>query len=329
MDMQATPPGVLTQLLVATDGTDTGDRALTYAIALAGRFGSRLLIVHAVDAALAAAECSAANGGLDYLELMKAQTDRAKAILDQAEKRAVAAGLQVTVELLDSRPADAIVACANERKVSVVVMGTQGKRGLERFFLGSTAQGVLRHADVPVIVVPPGVRDLNANLEALLVAIDDSDQCSAAASLAHDLAKAAAGELIFCSVAPTSNVSAMAATYGYDPTPIATDLRADAAALASRYAESARHDGIRYQTLVAEGDPAEEILEMADAVHASLIVIGTHGRRGLRRLVVGSVAEAVVRDSRVPVAVVRTEAVRDNVSTPVVTGEIATSSAAY
>jgi nucleotide-binding universal stress UspA family protein len=327
MNTNATPAGVLQKLLVATDGTESGDRAAAYAIALAKRFGSTLVICSAVDQALAAAECSAANGGLDFLELMQAQTDSAKAIVAKAQGRAHEAGVAATTAVLDGRPADAIVACANERAADAVIIGTLGKRGLERFFLGSTAEGVLRHTDLPVFVVPPGAHEISADFHRLLVAIDDSDQCVAAAALAHDLAKAAHGDLIFCSVAATNNVSAMAATYGYDPTPIATDLRSNAAALATAYADRARHDRIEYETLVAEGDPAEELLKTADATQASLIVIGTHGRRGLRRFVVGSVAEAVVRDSRVPVAVVRTAPVRVDERVETHAGKVAASTA--
>jgi nucleotide-binding universal stress UspA family protein len=83
------------------------------------------------------------------------------------------------------------------------------------------------------------------------------------------------------------------------------ELHATASSLVALQTDRARVGNLVIDSIITEGDPAEKILESAAARHVGLIVVGTHGRRGLRRLFVGSVAENVVRRSSVPVIVIR------------------------
>ena len=93
--------------------------------------------------------------------------------------------------------------------------------------------------------------------------------------------------------------------YGFDPAPMLEDVRRGATHLAEAQVARAHAAGATAESLVVEGTPADALLEVAAERGADLIAIGTHGRRGLRRLLVGSVAESVVRRSPVPVVVVR------------------------
>jgi len=298
--------GILGHVLVATDGSETGNRAVSFAIALARRHGSDLLLCNAVDHATAIAESSTSNGGFGLLmPLVGSLNDAAESILSGAAKCVTDAGVTATTTVLEGRSAQAIVKLAHERHVDAIVMGTQGKRGLERFFMGSTADGVLRRTDVPTFVVPPGASHAKSAFDRILVAIDDSDPSDAAAHFARDLAKAEEAHVIVCGVVATRDLAEKAATYGYDPMAMLEELRAGTSALIAAHMEQGRADNVASESVIAEGDPAENILTTADAQRAELIVVGTHGRRGLQRLFVGSVAESVVRRSMVPVAVVR------------------------
>jgi nucleotide-binding universal stress UspA family protein len=158
--LQAVPGAFLRNVLVATDGSANGDRAVSYALALAHRHSSELLLCYAVNHAKAVAECSVSSGGGDLLmPLVEDLDDAAESILRDAAKRVTNDGVAAKTAMLDGPSAEAIVACANGRKVDAIVMGTQGKGGLERLLLGSTADGVLRRADVPVFVVPAAARE--------------------------------------------------------------------------------------------------------------------------------------------------------------------------
>jgi nucleotide-binding universal stress UspA family protein len=92
-------------------------------------------------------------------------------------------------------------------------------------------------------------------------------------------------------------------TYGFSPEELSTEVRGEGEAIVRRALDRA---GLPAQTpaVIVEGDAAEALVAAADERKATLLVIGTHGRRGLRRLVLGSVAEGVVRRSDVPVLVV-------------------------
>ncbi len=137
--------------------------------------------------------------------------DVAKSALQEASSRATAAGVRCTTVLLEGRAAGAIVAFAQEHAIDAIVMGTQGKRGLERAFLGSTAAGVLRLTDVPTFVVhafddapiqPPEPLKVNA-FRRILVALDDSDPADAAMNVAADLAAISNSRLLCCNVRGT------------------------------------------------------------------------------------------------------------------------------
>ena len=298
--------GILRKILVAIDGAGTGRRIVSFAIALARRHGSEVVLCNAVDHATAIGEVSSSGAGPDLVgPLLQELDDNAASILAEAERRVADAGLVATTVTLDGRSGDVIVACANECHADAIVMGTAGKRGLTRFFRGSTAAEVLRRADLPIFVVPPGASDAPSNFWRMLVAIDDSDPSDAAAAFGLDLAAADDAQLIFAGVCETSAVLDNVANSEQDPTPLIGELLAVTTALVDAHVERARHGKLTAEGFVAQGNPAEEILKIGEANHAELIVVGTHGRRGLRRLFVGSVAESVVCRSTVPVVVIR------------------------
>jgi nucleotide-binding universal stress UspA family protein len=304
--MQATKSAIgLRSLVVAIDSEDASKRAIDVAIAIARRHHSELHFCHAVDHVLAIAESSSIYGGFDALPLEKALDGAASDILSAAVGQAQEAGVAATMDVLDGRAAPAIIACAQAHAVDAIILGTQGKTGLERVLLGSTAADVLRRATMPVFVVPPGVRTTDSAFETILVGVDDSDPSDAAATFATGLAHIDRAKLVLCGVAHTTELYERAAVYGYDPVPLRDELNAAAAAPLAAAAERADDVNVACERLVVNGDPTEELLHAADRCGADLIVVGTHGRRGVRRMFVGSVAEAVVNRSSVPVVVVR------------------------
>jgi nucleotide-binding universal stress UspA family protein len=191
-------------------------------------------------------------------------------------------------------------------------MGTHGRHGLERMFLGSTAEGVVRMTAVPTFVVrqpdagtEPAVSETECTFDRILVAVDDSEPSDAAVAFALDLAAAHNSRLFCCTVVDTGELIDKATTYGYDPESLMASLHAGAAELIAAKTAGAAAAGVTVEPIVVEGDAAEAVLKSAADKRAGLIVVGTHGRRGLRRLFIGSVAENIIRRSGVPVAVVR------------------------
>jgi nucleotide-binding universal stress UspA family protein len=172
--------------------------------------------------------------------------------------------------------------------------------------LGSTTEGVLRAATVPVLAVTAAMSEPPEGLFAtLLVAVDESDPADAAAATAARIAQALGSRCVLCNVVDTRALYDKALTYGYDPTAFAEEMRGHARGVVDRARAHGGFAPSASSTVVPEGEPAAGIIAAATEARADVIVMGSHGRRGLQRLFLGSVAEHVVRHSPVPVLVVR------------------------
>lgn len=276
------------KIVVATDGSEIGDRAVAYAIALAKDHGATLDICTVVDGA----------------QIVRVLEDAAKAILESANALAIRAEIASSTSMLSGRAAEAIVTFAGVHRADTIVVGTRGKNGLERLFLGSTAWDVLRASAIPTIVVPPHAQS-RAKSGYVLVALDDSERCKATLRFAMRFATVERARLVLCSIVETQDLNDKAVTYGYDPKPLLVELKAAAAKILDGHAAVVEAHGLAYEIAILDGDAAPSLLEAARQYSVDAIVIGTHGRRGLERLFLGSVAEKVVREATVPVAVIR------------------------
>ena len=272
--------------LVPVDGSAAAGVALTLALTLTRSRVDQLLIVHAINTAAVAAECVTPYGGDPTAALNILEVDE-REILDAAVARAREAGVPATPIAVDGATSEKIVQVARDRHADAIVMGTSGRRGIERLVAGSIAEGVLRTASVPVFVIHEGYTPEagRAPFQRILVAVDDSISAAAATRFAIDLAAVGGAGIVFCHVVGEKEESS--STFE-----IAQKLAAER--------------GVESATLTVHGrDTAEIIIASAEASRADLIALGTHGRRGLDRFILGSVAEGVVRNSPIPAVVVR------------------------
>jgi nucleotide-binding universal stress UspA family protein len=146
---------------------------------------------------------------------------------------------------------------------------------------------------------------MTSRFERIVVPVDASQPCDAAIDLALDLASESGGHVYFCHVLDTRDLYDKASTYGYDPRPLLAKIRGDAERVLDPVAERADALGVDSENVILEGRPVDAILRAATARSADLIVMGTHGRRGLERILVGSTTEGVLRTADIPVLVVR------------------------
>ena len=140
------------EILVAVDDSAQSTAALELAIALAKTIGASLTLVHAVDPgkiAAAAGDVGAATAIEVELEELQ---DAGRGLLDEAAARSRGAGLSVTPILRDGVPAATILDTAKRSNCDLIVLGTHGRSGVARLFLGSTAEAVLREAQIPVLI---------------------------------------------------------------------------------------------------------------------------------------------------------------------------------
>ena len=195
-------------------------------------------------------------------------------------------------------PAELIERAAQDLDVDLVVMATSGRSGVARFFLGSIAEHVVRTSKRPVLSFGPGAA-LGA-LKRILCPVDFDPQSIAALNFGWRLAQEyrAALSLLHVVRAP------------FEPSevpvePITPEWEQDARAQLAKVAADNLGAKAKYKLLVRRGNPAGAILEVEKELRPDMIVMATHGRGGLSHLVLGSVADRIVRESSVPVLTVR------------------------
>ncbi|MCX9080727.1 MAG: universal stress protein [Candidatus Methanoperedens sp.] len=137
------------KILIATDGSEYTKNAVDYGIDIAKNTGAKLFAIYVVDtAAFASIPMDAAWESM--YELLKQEGDLA---IKFVAERAEAEGMEVEGNLIEGHPADEIIRYSEKNSISVIVMGTLGKSGLDRFLLGSVAEKVVRNSKIPVLVV--------------------------------------------------------------------------------------------------------------------------------------------------------------------------------
>lgn len=148
---------MFTSLLIATDGSELSNKALAAGLDLARLHGATVTIMTATDpvsTALGAGGFGAMDAGPILDQLDAAYAAQATQVLSAARDMADTAGIAVqTIHVPQQRPADAIVQTASERGCDTIVMGSHGRRGIQRMLLGSQAAEVLARATIPVLIV--------------------------------------------------------------------------------------------------------------------------------------------------------------------------------
>jgi nucleotide-binding universal stress UspA family protein len=144
------------RILIATDGSELADRALDHGLQLAKLAGSEVTVVTVTEPATVVGGGYATVAGtvIDPLpELIEAQDKAARELLERTAKRATDQGVTVKTVLVDnSFPAEGIVATAANIGAELIIIGSHGRRGLNRLLLGSQTNNVLAHTKVPVLV---------------------------------------------------------------------------------------------------------------------------------------------------------------------------------
>lgn len=283
--------------LVPYDGSDQSEYALE--VAVNSFDDDRIVLLHVVEPFADHTEA----GGFTSQRYQQ-QIDAAEGLLAEVID-SIPDGTSVETEIRYGRPAHEIVAVADELAVDAIVIGSHGRDGAKRLLLGSIAESVIRRAPVPVTVVREQSAAPGRRPERIVVPFDGSDESKRALEYAIEQY-------------PEAEKTAVYAVY---PPPEVRDTEPDSLPaeledwsehvddhiggildLASEYAEETDQS---IETDTAVGEPTDGIIKYANEHDTDLIVIGSHGRDGLKRLVLGSVAETVARRAPTSVTVVR------------------------
>ncbi len=223
-------------------------------------------------------------------------------------------GYRVTSLVRFGEPAAEIADLARSTKVDMVAMATHGQTGLRHLLLGSVAEQVLHDLTIPVLLMRPTdrtqdhapVRPADHCLTAI-VPLDGSPLAEQALDCATALAASSGARLVLAAVEPTVGDVGLAEV-GLIPYWMLADQEAAIVRMNTYLKQTATRlasTGLSVETCLAEGSPAEEILRISAAEHADLIIMTTHGRSGMERLLLGSVAANVLQNADVPILLAR------------------------
>lgn len=293
---------MITTILIPLDGSELARSALPYGLALAKAAGARLVLFRAVSVLPVP--------GLDNWAAQKKAEAEAERELEAEAARLREEGLAVDARVGGGDAAWAIRHAVQDLPADLVVMSTHGRGGVGRWFYGSVAEQTLRLSPVPVVLVPPAcawARAPRGGHMRILVPLDGSELAESALRPAHQLATTLGAELVLLRVVEPPPVDSFTLTGDWPARAETTAVEERLAAARDSLEESAARVGVADHValrVVEQGDPAHQILETARSVAATLIVMATHGRTGLTRLVMGSVASAVVQRAVTPVVLV-------------------------
>jgi len=294
----------INDILVARDFSSVSDRALRHALDLAARTGATLHLLHA----------EVLHEIEDRTEDRLSPEDGVDALRDRLKKdggasaEALDAVPVVAVERRDVSPGPALLSYADEEGIDLIAMGTHGRRGASRVLLGSVAEEVVRRAQQPVLTVrgeDKGRTPTPGSMNRILVPVDFSDYSREALRHAHEWASLYGAQIDLLHVVvedlhPAFYMGGVKSVYDVEP-----NLDDKVKARLHDFADEVlgATDGV--ETHVRTGSAPSAITEFVKEEEVDLVALSTHGRTGLERFFLGSVAEKVVRHVSCPVLTVK------------------------
>ncbi|MFH1559908.1 MAG: universal stress protein [Chloroflexota bacterium] len=196
-----------------------------------------------------------------------------------------------------------------EQRVDLIAMSTHGRSGLGRWVFGSTADKLLHSDSLSLLLIrPKDAGEAPKPIDTLIVPLDGSELAESALPYVENLAKQMALKISLMRIVSTPTLAYTGTeAYVYDPK-IFSGLENDAVNYLRQKQTELEHKGFKVEHTVKGGYPADYIIDFAEAHEGSLIVMSTHGRSGIGRWLMGSVADRVLRASYSPILLIRPQA---------------------
>ncbi|MDB5043739.1 MAG: UspA domain protein, partial [Candidatus Eremiobacteraeota bacterium] len=270
------------KILIAVDDSVPSQYAIDVGLRVAREDGSAVIFGVALDPSLL---------GRDYAfaSICELAEQIAADLVARAMKRANDLGVTASSEVLFRDATQGIIDLAKTQRVGLIAMGTHARTGIIRALNRSIAEEVLRRTTTPLCVVRrPATGKIHHRI---LVPVVDDDLSGMAVRYATEAARAFGSRLLFCTIEDGRSTT-------------------DSAAFLDLAKQQAAQSGVESDSVILprESRIAAAILEQVHAEQCDMIIMASHGRDGLRRLMEGSVAETVIRSSETPVIVLRAEA---------------------
>jgi len=298
-----------TRLLIPLDGSKTAGKVLPYARFLAGTLKLPVELLEVIDIVEIAKHLTPEKAHF-FNTVVENRVRSSEQYLRGVAGTFPGANVKCTVE--KGTAAEVIIEKAAADKGTLISMATHGRSGINRWLLGSIAEKVLRGATNPLLLIratDEAKTEGEANLKSVIVPLDGSEVAEQVLPAVAELAKELKLEVILFR-AYTIPLSALAVDpegyYAATDEELIAAMRDEAVTYLEKKAEEMKKLGVDKVSHVAEyGLAADEIISFARKTPDNLIAMCTHGHTGVKRWVLGSVTETVVRHSGDPVLVIR------------------------
>jgi nucleotide-binding universal stress UspA family protein len=301
------------RIVLPLDGSEIAQCAMPYALALADAARAPLTLLQVVPRGSAALESALRYDAAEEA----AALDRCGEALDAMAESLRTASRIVDVHVTVGDPAEEIIRYADRSGGDLIAMATHGKGGALRWAFGSVARKVLTGASVPTLIVRaqdgPDAPAQPATIRSLFVPLDGSALAASVLPLVHDLASAVGARVTLARVLPplwseigiTGTAMGMTPVYPVYGDEAIAEIETAANADLDAAAQGLKSAGISASYTVRIGSPANTLLALLDETAHDLVIAATHGRTGVVRWVLGSVAERLIEGPRTPVLLVR------------------------
>jgi nucleotide-binding universal stress UspA family protein len=218
-------------------------------------------------------------------------------------------GLKTRGSVVYGGPADSILAYTGKHHIDLIIMATHGVGGLRRWWLGSVSEKIVAHSTTPILLVHSKQvreidRDRAVSFKRILAPLDGSDTGEAALHHAAEIAQKAGAFIILLHVIPEVH-TVESRILGKEFDKFVKAMHDAGQQYLDKVKARLESRGIDVVTRISRGDPAETIVDTAIHERADMIAMSTHGRSGIARWVLGSVADKIIHESRLPMWLVR------------------------
>lgn len=294
----------LQRIVAPVDFSETTDAGLSPAVSLATEYGAELVLLHVLNFPYPQIDRAMPTFDLDayYDEMRESALANLNGLVDEETRQ-----FSKVRPLVERGVAyHEIVQVAAHEKADLVVLPTHGRKGLSHLLFGSTAEKVVRLAPCPVMTVCPKLPPHAFHPEHIVVATDFSDMAERAVSEAVGLANRYGARITLLHVVTMWDTDPGNPAWRFPSVPQEYRDTVVQAARSQLEASGERAGSEQVSVSLVRGfDPAHEIARWAEANKADLLVMGTHGHTGVAHVLLGSVAEKVVRTFCGPVLIVR------------------------
>ena len=290
-------------VVIPTDGSEHSVQAAERGLALARRYGSTPHVISIVDVQRAAGLFSAGGISNEFVDQVEAAGREAVRAIEEIARDEDAVRSAVVQGSLWKAPSAGILEYATDHDADLIVIGTHGRTGLDRTLAGSVTERVVRSSSVPVLTVRAADHAAVSEYDRILVPTDGSEYAAAAIDHALSVAQAcnASIHVLFVVDIESNTMVTESSSYAL----LQDELETIGQEVTGSIGTQIEEIGLNVVTEIHQGFPPGTILEYVADREIDLVVMGTHGRTGLNRVLLGSTAARVIREAEVPVLSVK------------------------